>query len=89
MKVTDVRIKKFSEDSEKAMKAVASITFDNQFVIHDIKVIEGNKGLFIAFPSKKGKDDNYIDIAHPINSEFRSEIQDAVLAKYNETSDEA
>ena len=67
------------------MKAVVSITIDNEFVIHDIKVIEGDKGLFIAMPSRKSADGEYRDIAHPINSETRTKIQDLILAKYEET----
>ena len=70
------------------MKAVVSITIDDEFVIHDIKVIEGEKGLFIAMPSRKSSDGEYRDIAHPINSDTRKRIQDLILAKYEETSDE-
>ena len=70
------------------MKAVVSITIDNEFVIHDIKVIEGEKGLFIAMPSRKSSDGEYRDIAHPINSETRSRIQELILTKYEETSGE-
>ena len=66
MKITDVRVKKVSKEGK--MKAVVSITIDDEFVIHDIKVIEGDKGLFIAMPSKKAADGEYRDIAHPINS---------------------
>lgn len=67
------------------MKAVVSITLDDEFVVHDIKVIEGEKGLFIAMPSRKAADGEYRDIAHPINSATRSEIQEIVLRKYEET----
>lgn len=67
------------------MKAIASITLDNEFVIHDIKVIEGEKGLFIAMPSRKASDGEYRDIAHPINSDTRARIQSVVLKKYDET----
>lgn len=69
------------------MKAVVSITIDDEFVVHDIKVIEGEKGLFIAMPSRKTSDGEYRDIAHPINSETRSEIQDLILSKYQEMLD--
>lgn len=67
------------------MKAVVSITIGDEFVVHDIKVIEGEKGLFIAMPSRKAADGEYRDIAHPINSQTRSEIQDIILQKYEET----
>ena len=73
MKITDVRVKKVSKEGK--MKAVVSITIDDEFVIHDIKVIEGDKGLFIAMPSKKAADGEYRDIAHPINSDTRARIQ--------------
>lgn len=65
MQVTDVRVRMVSKDSK--MKAVVSVTFDNEFVVHDIKVIEGEKGLFIAMPSKKSAEGEYRDIAHPIS----------------------
>ncbi len=71
------------------MKAVVSITIDDEFVVHDIKVIEGEKGLFIAMPSRKTSDGEYRDIAHPINSETRNEIQDLILNKYQEMLDGA
>ena len=67
------------------MKAVVSITIDEEFVVHDIKVIEGEKGLFIAMPSRKAADGEYRDIAHPINSETREQIQKLILEKYQET----
>ena len=86
MQITDVRVRKV--DKEGKMKAVVSITIDNEFVIHDIKVIEGEKGLFIAMPSRKSSDGEYRDIAHPINSETRSRIQELILTKYEETSGE-
>ena len=70
------------------MKAVVSITIDDEFVVHDIKVIEGDKGLFIAMPSRKATDGEYRDIAHPINSATRSEIQTLILRKYEETAEE-
>ena len=80
MKVTDVRVRKV--DSNNRMKAVASITLDDEFVVHDIKVIEGEKGLFIAMPSKKSADGEYRDIAHPINSATRDVIQKTILESY-------
>ena len=82
MQLSDIRIRVVSKESK--MKAVVSITFDDAFVIHDIKVIEGEKGLFIAMPSKKTPDGEYRDIAHPINMDMRTDIQEAVLAKYKE-----
>lgn len=82
MQITDVRVKKIN--SQNRMKAVASITIDDVFVIHDIKVIESENGLFIAMPSKKNQNGEYKDIAHPINSETRNMIQDSIIAKYNE-----
>lgn len=80
MQITDVRVRKVSKDGK--MKAVVSITLDNEFVVHDIKVIEGEKGLFIAMPSRKAGDGEYKDIAHPINSETRDRIQKVILEKY-------
>lgn len=85
MKVTDVRIRKVDKDGK--MKAVVSITFDEEFVVHDIKIIEGEKGLFIAMPSRKTSDGEYRDIAHPINSETRERIQSLILEKYQEFMD--
>ncbi len=83
MQITDVRIRKVEKESK--MKAVVSITIENAFVVHDIKVIEGDKGLFIAMPSRKAGDGEYRDIAHPINAETREAIQSLILEKYNET----
>ncbi|MEE3437894.1 MAG: septation regulator SpoVG [Lachnospiraceae bacterium] len=82
MNITDVRVRKVTKDGK--MKAVISITIDDEFVIHDIKVIEGEKGLFIAMPSRKAADGEYRDIAHPINSATRNEIQSIILRKYEE-----
>lgn len=82
MNITDVRIRLLDRDS--AMKAVVSITIDDVFVVHDIKVIEGERGLFIAMPSRRSGDGEYRDIAHPINGETRAMIQDIILAKYEE-----
>lgn len=87
MKVTDVRIRKVAKDGK--MKAVVSITLDGEFVVHDIKVIEGEKGLFIAMPSRKASDGEYRDIAHPINSSTRDTIQMTILEKYQESLVEA
>lgn len=80
MQITDVRVRKVSKDGK--MKAVVSITLDNEFVVHDIKVIEGDKGLFIAMPSRKAGDGEYRDIAHPINSDTRDKIQKIILERY-------
>jgi len=80
MKITDVRIRKIAKDGK--MKAIVSITLDDEFVVHDIKVIEGEKGLFIAMPSRKTSNGEYRDIAHPINSQTREQIQDIILKEY-------
>lgn len=80
MNITDVRVRKVAKEGK--MKAVVSITIDNEFVVHDIKVIQGDKGLFIAMPSRKATDGEYRDIAHPINSETRSRIQQLILERY-------
>lgn len=82
MKVTDVRVRKITNEGK--MKAVVSITLDDEFVVHDIKVIEGEKGLFIAMPSKKGNDGEYRDIAHPISAATRQEVQKLILEKYEQ-----
>lgn len=81
MNITDVRIRKIT--TEGKMKAIVSITFENEFVIHDIKVIEGQNGLFIAMPSRKTPDGEFKDIAHPINTDTRENIQKAILDEYN------
>lgn len=80
MTITDVRIRKIA--SEGKMKGIVSITFDNAFVVHDIKVIEGQNGLFIAMPSRKTPDGEFKDIAHPINTEAREKIQSSILEAY-------
>ena len=80
MQITDVRIRKVAKEGK--MKAVVSITIDNEFVVHDIKVIEGEKGLFIAMPSRKAADGEYRDMAHPINSDTRNMIQTLILEQY-------
>lgn len=82
MQITDVRVRKVAKEGK--LKAVVSITLDEEFVVHDIKVIEGEKGLFIAMPSKKSADGEYRDIAHPINSGTRERIQSIILEKYEE-----
>lgn len=80
MQITDVRVRKVAKEGK--MKAVVSITLDNEFVVHDIKVIEGDKGLFIAMPSRKSSDGEYRDIAHPLNSDTRDRIQAMILEGY-------
>ena len=82
MQITDVRIRKIEKEGK--MKAVVSITIDEEFVIHDIKIIEGEKGMFIAIPSRKTAEGEYKDIAHPIKSSTRELIQNLILQKYNE-----
>ena len=86
MKITDVRVRKVTKEGK--MKAIVSITLDDEFVIHDIKVIDGDKGLFIAMPSKKSLDGEYRDIAHPINSGTRDRIQKQILEAYEAVKDE-
>ncbi len=81
MNITDVRVRKITANDGK-MRAVVSITLDDEFVVHDIKVIEGEKGLFIAMPSKKTADGEYRDIAHPINRETREKVQSLILEAY-------
>ena len=80
MKITDVRVRKITKEGK--IKAIVSITIDDEFVVHDIKVIEGEKGLFIAMPSKKATDGEYRDIAHPINQSTRENIQNIILDRY-------
>ena len=86
MQITDVRVRKIAKEGK--MKAIVSITLDDEFVVHDIKVIEGEKGLFIAMPSKKATDGEYRDIAHPINSSARENIQKIILENYEKAMDE-
>ena len=86
MLITDVRVRKITKEGK--MKAVVSITLDDEFVVHDIKVIEGEKGMFIAMPSKKSSDGEYRDIAHPINSGTREQIQNIILDAYEKALDE-
>ena len=80
MKVTDVRIRKITEEGK--MKAIVSVTFDEEFVVHDIKIIEGQNGIFVAMPSRKMPDGEFRDIAHPINAETRQKIQSAIFEEY-------
>ena len=87
MQVTDIRVR--GVEKEGKMKAVVSITIDDEFVIHDIKVVEGEKGLFIAMPSRKLANGEYSDVAHPINSETRKMFEDAIIEEYNNTEDVA
>lgn len=84
MKITDVRIRKV--DREGRMRAVASVVFNDEFVVHDIKIVEGERGLFIAMPSRKTNSGDFRDIAHPVTSEAREHIQNAVLEKYELTA---
>ena len=86
MTITDVRIRKIA--AEGKMKAIVSITFDNEFVVHDIKVIEGQNGLFIAMPSRKTPDGEFKDIAHPINTDTREKIQESILKAYEAAVEE-
>lgn len=87
MQVTDVRIRKINS-SEGKMKAIVSVTFDDEFVVHDIKIIEGINGLFIAMPSRKMGEGDFRDIAHPINSETRNKLQEAIFAEYEKVKEE-
>ena len=86
MEITDIRIKKVA--SEGKMKAVASVTYDNAFAVHDVKVIEGPEKLFVAMPSRRTPDGEYRDIAHPINSDMRNMLESKVLAAYDAIEDE-
>jgi len=83
LEITDIRIRQMN--NEDKMKAVVSVTFDNCFVVHDIKVIDGQDRLFIAMPSRKTPDNEYKDIAHPINIEMREHLQSSILEKYHAT----
>ena len=93
LEITDIRVKKILTEgsAESKMKAVVSVTFDNSFVVHDIKIIEGQEKLFTAMPSRKTQEGEFKDIAHPINREMRLKLEEAILAEYNralEQSDE-
>lgn len=85
MEITDVRLRRVETDGR--MKAISSITIDGEFVVHDIRVIDGNNGLFVAMPSKRTPDGEFRDIAHPINSDTRAKIQDAVLKAFEEAEE--
>lgn len=80
MKITEVRVNKLNKDNR--LRAIASVTFDDCFVVHGIRVIEGDEGLFIAMPSRKLKNEKFLDTAHPINNEFRRELEETVVAEY-------
>lgn len=82
MQITDVRVRKLSEEGK--MRGIVSVTFDNAFVVHDIKIIEGQNGLFIAMPSRKVSEGEFRDIAHPINAEMRFELQNEIIKAYEE-----
>ncbi len=86
MNITDVRVRRVEREGK--LRAVASITIGDCFVIHDIKIIEGDHGLFIAMPSRKAQDGTYKDIAHPINTDTRKLLQDLILKAYDETPEE-
>ena len=81
MEITDIKIRKFFDD-ENPMKAIVSVTLDNQLALHDIKIINASEKLFIVMPSRKNPDNTYRDIAHPINSEFRAKLEKAVIDAY-------
>ena len=87
MEVTDVRLRRVK--TEGRMRAIASITIDGEFVVHDIRVIDGNNGMFVAMPSKRTPDGEFRDIAHPINSNTRAKIQEAVLEEYHRAGESA
>ena len=87
MNITDVNVRLIKKEGK--MKAVASITIDDEFVVHDIKIIDGEKGAFIAMPSRKAQDGEYRDIVHPINQETRSFLQNLILSKYEEAAAQA
>ena len=86
MKITDVRLRKVNNPDTR-MKALASITFDDSFVVHDLRVIDGNNGMFVAMPSKRTADGEFRDIAHPINSDMIQHVQEEVMPVYEETED--
>ena len=86
MEITDIRVRKIN--AEGRMKAVVSVTFDDAFVVHDIKVIEGQEKLFIAMPSRKTPEGEFKDIAHPINAEMRELLHKCILQKYQEALEE-
>lgn len=85
MNITDVRVRRISKEGK--MKAVVSVTIDDEFVVHDIKVIEGDKGLFIAMPSRRSSDGEYRDVAHPINTSTRERLQAVILEAYEKAEE--
>ena len=91
LEITDIRVKKILTESsaESKMKAVVSVTFDDSFVVHDIKIIEGQDKLFTAMPSRKTQDGEFKDIAHPINRDMRLKLEDAILAEYHRVLEES
>ncbi len=84
MKITDIRLRAVKSENEVKLKAYADVTFNSSFVVHGLKIIDGQKGMFVAMPSRKMPDGEYKDIAHPITPELRKEITDTVIAKYSE-----
>ena len=88
MKITDVRLRAVKGENELKLKAYADVTFDECFVIHGLKIIDGQKGMFVAMPSRKMPDGEYKDIVHPITPELRKEITDTVISKFNEMKPE-
>ncbi|TFG61969.1 MAG: septation protein SpoVG [Spirochaetales bacterium] len=86
MEITDIRVRKV--EAEGKLKAYVTITFDNCFVIHNVKIIEGKSGVFIAMPSRKTKSGDYKDVAHPINSDFRQDLQNSILEAYEKAAAE-
>ncbi len=87
MNITDIRVRLIQK--EGMLKAVAAITIDNEFAVHDIKIVEGDSGLFIAMPSRKTQDGEFKNIAHPINSESRARLQNLILNKYQEVLEDS
>ena len=87
MNITDVRVRNIRKEGK--MKAVVSVTIDDEFVVHDIKVIEGDKGLFIAMPSRRSSDGEYRDVAHPINTSTRERLQAVILEAYEKAEESA
>ena len=86
MEITDVRIRKVSDEGK--MKAIVSVTFDDEFVVHDVKIIEGQNGLFVAMPSRKMGEGDFRDIAHPLDSETRNKIREAIFEEYEKALNE-
>lgn len=80
MEISDIKIRKLNNDGK--MRAVVSVTFDNQFVVHDIKIIQAQDKTFVAMPSRKSADGDFMDVAHPINADIRQKLNDAVIAEF-------